>query len=72
MSTALSDDCAFVFLNFPADQAESLHNLENIRLIQATNDPLFKCKFGQTMDLFLHPRLIGKTFGLAIAEVRTC
>ena len=62
----------FMFQNFPADQAPILEELPNVRLIGPTNDDEFKCRFGQTMDIFLHPRLIGETFGMSVAEVRNC
>ncbi|KAL3156454.1 hypothetical protein ABBQ38_000761 [Trebouxia sp. C0009 RCD-2024] len=61
---------AFVFMNFPPDQALLLEGLDNVNFLAATNDIYQVCKFGQTIDLYVHTRLIGETFGLAVAEVR--
>ena len=57
-------------MNFPPDQAMLLEGLDNIKLLAATNDIYQVCKFGQTINLYLHTRPIGETFGLAVAEVR--
>ena len=66
---ALAPEVYFMFQNFPADQGVLLQNTSNVLLVEATNDAYFKCKFGRTMDVFLHPRPKGETFGLAVAEV---
>lgn len=65
-----NDSFAFVLMNFPPDQALLLEGLDNVKFIAASNDIYQVCKFGQTINIYLHTRLIGETFGLAVAEVR--
>ncbi len=69
VAEGLGEAVYFVFQNFPADQAALIQHLPNVILLESRNDAYFKCAFAQTMDVFLHTRLAGETFGLAVAEV---
>lgn len=71
VAVALGAKVFFMFQNFPHDQAAFLKDMFNVVMVEPTNDAYFKCQFGQTMDVFLHTRLNGETFGLAVAEVRS-
>lgn len=70
VAVALGAKVFFLFQNFPHDQAILLSDVYNVILLDAENDAYFKCLFGQTMNVFLHTRVTGETFGLAVAEVR--
>lgn len=54
--------------NFPPVEFLKIGNLKNVLLVPSTSSMLHKCRFIQTADAFVHTRLLGETFGLAVAE----
>lgn len=62
-------DIYFVFVN--TDPRE-LWDIENVILLPGTRDDDYKRRFFEACDYFLHARVDGETFGVAVGEFAMC
>lgn len=68
VAIARKDKVLFLLQNFPPVEFLKLGHLSNVILIPSSSSLIHKCRFLHTADVFLHTRLLGETFGLAVAE----
>jgi tetratricopeptide (TPR) repeat protein len=68
VAAARANEVVFLLQHFPPVEFLKVAHLENVILVPSTSSMLHKCRFIQTADAFLHTRLLGETFGLAVAE----
>ena len=68
VATARKDHVVFLLQNFPPVEFLKLSHLANVIFVPSSSSMIAKCRFIQTADVFLHTRVLGETFGLAVAE----
>lgn len=68
VAIARKDQVVFLLQNFPPVEFLKLNHLSNVIFVPSSSSMISKCRFLQTADAFLHTRLLGETFGLAVAE----
>jgi hypothetical protein len=68
VAIARGNEVVFLLQHFPPVEFVKISHLKNVILVPSTSSMLHKCRFIQTADAFLHTRLLGETFGLAVAE----
>lgn len=64
----LRQDAFFLLQNFPPQELPAVAGIPNIIVLNATSSMYRKSSFLQAIDVFMHTREIGETFGLCVAE----
>jgi len=68
VAVARKDQVLFLLQNFPPAEFLKLDHLSNVIYVPSSSSLITKCRFIHTADVFMHTRLLGETFGLAVAE----